>query len=276
MAASRPLTRQEQLAKLVRDCRYRLNPGQFPSLDGDTGGPRKRQRRAKRVTIEQIAGQSGYSEGWHSKLERGRDEGYSDDFLNTVATILQMTSDERSMLFSLAPRRRGTEAPEEELRESRVIQWALDEITCPAFIIDSAWGVLSFNKPTAEWFPWVHGDRPNFMRWAFTTAEARIVLHNWDTEWGPQLWAEMQYTLARQPENAKLTALIGEILEDSHAARMINERPLDYVNPDGKRRRVKLPVFNNRIHVVEQVVFTPGRAPGSRVMMIVPLDDTQH
>jgi transcriptional regulator with XRE-family HTH domain len=276
MTAPRPLTRQEQLAKLVRDCRHRLDPAEFPIPDSDTGGPRKRQRRARRVTIEQVASQSGYSYGWHSALERGRDEGYSDDFLNTVATILKMNADETSMLFSLALRRRGAGAPEEDLRESRVIQWALDEVSCPAFIVDSAWDILSFNKPTAEWFPWVHGGRPNFMRWAFTAPEARTMLHNWTTEWGPQLWAEMQYALARQPENAKLKALVSGILASSRAARLINEHPLNYINSDGKRRRVKVPAMGDKIRVVEQIVFAPLRAPASRIMMIVPLDDQQR
>ncbi|RSM39107.1 hypothetical protein DMB66_58520 [Actinoplanes sp. ATCC 53533] len=227
------------------------------------------------MTIEQIAGRSGYSSTWHSALERGLDEGYSDDFLTTVATILKMSPDETNMLFSLAPRRRGTGVPEQELRESRVILWTLKEISCPAFIIDSAWYVIRHNEPTAEWFPWVHGDRPNFMRWAFT-AEARTILHNWDTEWGPQLWAEMQYALARQPDNAKLKALISGILESSHAARLIDGSPLSNVGSDGRRRRVKVPALGNRIRVVELIVLTPERAPASRVMMIVPLDDTQH
>ena len=275
MTAQQPLSRQEQLAKLVRDCRYRLDPDEFPPSDSDTGGPRRRQKKATRVTLEQIAAQSGYSYGWHSALERGKDEGYSDDFLNTVSTILKMSDDETTMLFSLAPRRRGAVAPEKDLRESRVIQWALDEISCPAYIVDSAWDLLSFNKPMADWFPWVHGERPNFMRWAFTALEARTILHNWNTEWGPQLWAEMQYTVARQPDNAKLAALISEILERSRAARLFNENPLTYINPDGKRRRIRLPL-NNRISVVEQIAFAPLRAPASRIMMIVPLDDAQH
>lgn len=277
MAGLRPLTRQEQLAKLVRDCRYRLNREDFPATDSDNGGPRKRPRRSGWVTMEQVAAQSGYSLGWLSWLERGKDANYSDDFLATVARILQMTDDETDLLFTLALRPREAGPPEQDLKESRVIQWALDEVTCPAFVVDSVWDVLSFNDPTAAWFSWVRDDeRPNFMRWAFTKPEALHLLHNWHTEWAPQLWAEMQFTLARQPQNTKLKALMGEILEKSPAARLINENPVNYIIPDGKRRRVKVPALDDRIRVVELMVFLVQRAPASRVIMIVPLDDSQH
>lgn len=275
MMASRPITPQEQLAKLVRDCRHRLDAAKFPVPDNAPGGPRKRQRRGPHVTIDQIATQTGYSYTWYSRLENGKIEGYSDDFLNIVAAILEMTPEETTMLFSLATRRGPARAPEEELRDSRIIQWVLDELSCPAYIIDSAWDVICSNWRMKESFPWVFCEHPNFMRWAFSP-EARTVLHNWDTEWGPRLWAEMQYALARHPENAKLSALVSQILDLSPDAQRISKSPLAYVNPDGDRRRVKLPEHGGKIHAIEQVAMVLLRAPASRVVMIIELDDTQH
>jgi transcriptional regulator with XRE-family HTH domain len=229
---------------------------------------------SKHVTQRQVADQVAYSEEWISKIERGYDEKFSEHFLLTLATVIKMTATETSLLLSLSPR--PARAPEEELQESRIIQWTLDELSCPAFIRDSAWNLLGFNPPMEKWFHWVTGERPNFMQWAFTTVEARTVLHNWGTEWGPQLWAEMQFALGRQPENTKLAALVNEILERSRAARLISEHPLTYSIPDGKRRRVKLPVHGNRIQTVEQRSWIPEAAPASRIVLIVPLDDTQH
>jgi len=274
MTAPRPLSPLQLRGQLVRDCRLRLDPAEFPGSDTDSGGPRKRQQIGKHVTQKQVADQVAYSPEWISKIERGYDEKFSEHFLVTLASVLNMTPAETSLLLSLSPR--PTRAPEQELQESRIIQWTLDELSCPAFIRDSAWNLLGFNKPMAEWFPWVTSDRPNFMWWAFTSVEARAFLHNWSTEWGPQLWAEMQFALGRQPENTKLAALVNEILERSRAARMFSDHPLTYTIPDGKRRRVKLPIHNNRIRTVEQRSLIPELAPASRIVLIVPLDDTQH
>jgi len=276
----RPLTPQEQQAKLVRDCRLRLDPAKFlPETfpEEAPGGPRRRQRRASHVTKDQVVARSGYGHTWYYKLEAGQDEGFTDHYLSVIATILEMTPEETTMLFSLATRSRPPRgAPEEELRDSRIIQWVLEELSCPAYIIDSAWYIISSNTAMKKALPWVTESSPNFMLWALTSDDARSVLYNRDTEWVPSLWAEMQYALARQQRNAKLSALIGEVLELSPVARQVSKLPLVYVNPDGARRRIRLPGREGKIHAIEQVSFIPQRAPASRVMMIIELDDTQH
>ncbi|MEV6848861.1 hypothetical protein [Actinoplanes sp. NPDC051411] len=274
MTDSQRAARLAQAGALCRACRMRLDPDDFPRAEATHGGPRKQPRKTHFVTQRQIADRLGYSPGWYGDFERGKVEQWGVDFLRIVAWTLKMTAEETNLLYSLALLPPGE--PEEELRDSRIIKWILDEQSCPAAVFASSRRLLAFNKPMLEWFPWAGSDNANFMRWAFTTIEARTMLHNWPTEWGPQLWAELQYSLARQPENTELTDLKSEILERSRAARDFDENPVSYIAPDGQRRRVKLPAHDNKIITIELRVLVPQSAPASTVTWFVPLDENQH
>lgn len=267
--------RRQLLVKLINDCRLNLKPENFPPPPESPGGPRKRKEPSKEVTLADIARRTGYSPNWIGQLANGKKVKFTDHFLDVFAKTLEMDDGQRTMLFDLAGQKpRARRAPEKDLQDSRIFKWMLNDWSSPACAIDSAWNILGHNRPMQQWFSFVTSPRANFMWWAFTSAAARRTLYNFDEEWGPQLWAEMQFNLAQQPDNIKLSTLNKEILKHSVAARRISQLPLAYVNPDGDRRRLELP--GGKIIAAELVVMMPLRATRSRVMTIIELDDTQH
>jgi transcriptional regulator with XRE-family HTH domain len=257
-----------ELARLVKAWRLRLNPDQIPGIS-TAHTPTSRRRHASKELIATLA---GCSIGWYSTLERGEAQNYSDDFLNRVAEALRLSHAEKSVLFLRATGHALTMAAHESrIRRTPALQRILDAQPCPAYVSDEAWNLVCFNTHMRDWFPWVEGPENNVMRWVFTAAEARDLLHKWETDWAPQMFAEMQFAQAQQPENTLLAAIIDEILDVSSHARQFVERPLTYPHPDGDRRSIQLP-SRKGVTRVELAAFAPMRAPGSRFMMLIPID----
>ncbi|MEU4238630.1 helix-turn-helix transcriptional regulator [Actinoplanes sp. NPDC026619] len=255
-----------QLALMVRSWRARLSPRDIPGLSASYPQTRGRSHASK----ELLALLTGYSLGWYSALERGEPQNYGEDFLNRVAQALRLNPAEKNHLFVLAT---GHEAPadhDSRIRPTPTIERILDALPWPAYINDDAWELVAFNTHMSTWFPWVAGTENNVMRWVFTYPDAKRQLHNWGTEWAPQMFAQMQYALARQPDNKRLAALIDEILDHSEEARRFKDQPLTFPHPDGQRRTLRLPL-HRKLQAIELVAFEPMRAAGSRCMMLIPL-----
>jgi transcriptional regulator with XRE-family HTH domain len=267
MTPPRQSTQPNELSRLVRAWRTRLNPEEIPGLSA--AYPQSRRRR--HVSKEIVAFLTGCSVGWYSTLERGEAQNYSDDFLNRVAYTLRLNPDEKNMLFYLATGHTLTTTESSRIECTPTIQRILDAHPWPAYVSDEAWDLVGYNEHMRRWFPWVAGHENNIMRWVFTFPEARSQLHNWDTDWAPQMFAQMQYAQARQPENKRLAAVIDEILELNADARRFVEQPLTYPHPDGDHRCLHLPL-HRKVQPIELVAFSPMRASGSRFMMLVPLD----
>jgi transcriptional regulator with XRE-family HTH domain len=256
----------EELARLVRAWRKRLRADTIPGLG--SAYPAVRGRR--NVTIELVAMLTGYSGSWISALERGLPENYSDDFLGRVAHALRLSTAEKSLLFCLAAGHEPIE-PESSVRNTPTIQRILDAQPWPAYVNDEAWDLIAFNKHLSAWFPWAESAEKNLMRWVFTYPEARIQLHHWETAWAPQMFAQMQFAQARQPDNKRLAAVIEEILDRCPEARRFKDEALTYAHPDGDHRALHLPSDPEKKRI-EIVALAPLRGPHSRLMMLIPLD----
>jgi transcriptional regulator with XRE-family HTH domain len=268
MTSRQVLTKPNELSRLMSSWRLRLNPDEIPGLTA--AYPQNRRRR--KASKELIAFLTGCSVGWYSTLERGETQNYSDDFLNRVAYTLRLSPDEKNMLFYLATGHAlTTTVPASRLQHTPILQRVLDAQPWPAYINDGAWDLVGYNEHMRQWFPWVAGHENNIMRWVFTFPEARTQLHRWEADWGPQMFAQMQFEHARQPENKRLAAVIEEILDLNPDARRFQEQPLTYPHPDGNRRYLHLPL-HRKLQPIELNAFTPMRAPGSRFMMLVPIN----
>ena len=255
-----------ELARLVKAWRLRLDPDQIPGISKSYASTLRRRHASK----ELIATLAGCSIGWYSTLERGEPQNYSDDFLNRVAAALRLSHAEKSVLFLRATGHALTmTAHESPIQRTPAIQRILDAQPWPAYVSDDAWNLVGYNTHLSDWFPWVTGPETNIMRWVFTAPEARNLLHRWETDWAPQMFAEMQFAQAQQPENNRLAAVISEILDLSSHARRFAEQPLTYPHPDGDHRSVLLP--SQGVQRVELAALTPMRAPSSRFMMLVPI-----
>jgi len=267
LSATPPASREE-LARLVRSWRERLDPDEIPGLFAST-----RPRRRKRVSQEQAAALIGYSVGWTGSLERGERQNYSVDFLDRVAYTLRLSPDEKTLLFLLAT---GHEPPVlarfPTLKATADIRRFLDAQPWPAYIHDDAWDLVAYNEHTQDWFPWVAGPETNVMRWVFTYPEARRQLYRWESEWGPPMLAQLRFAHARTPGNERLTEVLTEILRVNADAREFWGRPTVSVHPDGDRRSLYLPHHGHKIQPIELVALEPLRAPGNRIVMLLPSD----
>ena len=268
MAIRHSVSEPNELARLVKAWRLRLRPADIPGLSAAYPSAAVRRHASK----ELVATLTGCSVGWYATLERGEAQNYSDDFLNRVAYTLRLNPAEKSMLFFLATGHAlTTTVHESRMRRTPTVQRILDAQPWPAYVNDEAWDLIAYNEHMSKWFPWVEGHENNIMRWVFTFPDARTQLHRWDKDWGPQMFAQMQFAQARQPENKRLAAVIEEILDVNPDARRFQEHPITYPHPDGDRRCLHLPL-HKRLQPIELIAFAPLRAQGSRFMMLVPID----
>ena len=99
---------------------------------------------------------SGVSLAWYTYMEQGRPIRVSEQVLESIARTLQLDSDERSYLFSLANEwliGELTSNAEMEEQISSSLQYMLDDLRiCPAYIIDGGWSIVAWNPMACEVF----------------------------------------------------------------------------------------------------------------------------
>lgn len=252
----------EELTRHVRAWRVRLNPDAIPDLPHHHW-PHGRRRG---VSQEQIAHLIGCSTQWYSRLELGRLQNYADDFLKAVARVLHLTANETRLLFLLV----GKEPPTPPCQAAAdSLQPVLRAQPFPAYLSDPAWGLVDYNEPMCALFPWVQQDDANVMRWVFTDPAARRRLHRWDTEWAPQMLAQIRAEQLRYSDDDRLHNLIREILEANPDARRLWQQPLAYFHPDGDRRSIFLP-DSSEPYPIQIVALEPLRFPRHRLIMLTP------
>jgi hypothetical protein len=211
----------------------------------------------------------GYTVGWYRKLELGEQAGYSDDFLESVAAGFRLNEAERTLLFLLAA---GREPPAPlgaaGVTASDTLRRILDAQPWPTFIYTEAWDLVSVNQHTQDWFPWA---RPgaNIMRWAFTTAEARVCLHHWKEDWAPRMVAKLRLALARSPEDERLTELIAKILQVNREARALWKIPNAPTPRAGAKLALDLP-YHGEVQLIEIVTFEAFARWQGKMAMILP------
>lgn len=258
--------RSLELNNLVRNWRGRLDPATFPGLAGS--------RKKRRLSQEDVAHFAGTSSFWYGTLERGMvDSNYSDDFLDRVAYTLRLTPDERRALYLLAVER---EPSPQVVRSppgiNEVVRRVVDQQPWPAYISDENWDFVAHNDHLASWFPWVQY-KINIMWWVFTYPDARRQLYDWEGTWAPTMLAQMRMASAVDQENTYLATLIERILRANAFARDLWESHVTvHQHPDGDRRQLLIPP-DDTLQTVEIVASTLFRAPTTRLIVLVPIDE---
>jgi transcriptional regulator with XRE-family HTH domain len=167
------------LATFLRARRARLRPEQGPEL----GGAVNRRRRAQGLRREEVALSAGISVAWYTALEQGRQLGVSANTLSRLATSLQLNSDERQYMFTLAGV--GPSAPDDEsagCQYGTALLRAFGKL--PSYVYDYMWNVCDWNLaadmiyglselPTAE---------RNGLVYMFLNPRAQKLIVNWEVE----------------------------------------------------------------------------------------------
>lgn len=151
------------------------------------GLPEGTRRRTPGLRREEVAQLAGVSTTWYTWLEQGRDIRMSSSVLDSIASALRLTVDERKYLFSLAldsPAGSLRPAGEEQPVISPSLAKILEELrSCPTIISDRRCQIVGWNEAASHVFldfdRLEPGER-NMIRLLFTRQEFRRLAGNWD------------------------------------------------------------------------------------------------
>ncbi|WP_028544491.1 helix-turn-helix transcriptional regulator [Paenibacillus taiwanensis] len=172
-------TKLQVLSEFLKTQRAKI----MPQAVGLPSGTRRRTPGLRREEVAQLA---GVSTTWYTWLEQGRDIHVSSSVLDSIASALQLTVDERKYLYALATESgSGTYViHEEQPRISPSLQRILSELKhCPTIISDRKCDIVGWNEAAAHVFldfnliP--HEDR-NMIRLLFTRKEFQSLAVNWE------------------------------------------------------------------------------------------------
>lgn len=179
------------------------------------GLPHGSRRRAKGLRREELAGLTGISVDYLTRLEQGRATSPSSQVVEALARALRLTDDEREHLFRMA----GLVAPGPGTVPTRItpsVQRLLDRLAnAPVAVYDASWNLLVSNAPyealmgeTSSW----RGIERNAVWRNLSGAGTRVVHSPEETEiFHARLVADLRLTSTRYPADPALERLIGEL-----------------------------------------------------------------
>ena len=171
-------------------------------------------RRVPGLRREEVAELAGVSLDYYSRLERGTIRGASESVLNAVARALQLSDVERAHLFDIAypaPLRKADPTPQTKPAIRTSVQRVLDSLAAPAIVYDAAQDLVAANlMGRALCSQHFEAAQPNMARFIFLDPRARDYYVDWPL--ARQITAAMlRFEAGRDPLNARLTAVIGEL-----------------------------------------------------------------
>jgi transcriptional regulator with XRE-family HTH domain len=204
------MNRKSDIREFLISRRGNLTPADagIPVLGGE--------RRVPGLRREEVAMLAGISPDYYTRLERGGLEGASDSILNAIARALHLDDVEREHLFDLArtaplalAAQHGDASSPPVVRES--VQRVLDNMAVPAVVIDAAQSLVASNLAGRALFaPHFEAEHPNLARFIFLDSRARDFYEDWSLACSLTA-AMLRFEAGRDPLNAELTALIGEL-----------------------------------------------------------------
>ncbi|MFG1948120.1 helix-turn-helix domain-containing protein [Nonomuraea sp. NPDC048826] len=201
---------RELLGQFLRERRARITLGQ-------AGLPPRRSRRGPTLTQEDVAYLTGYSIRTISALEQGADHRPTPELLEAIASALQLSQDERSILWYLAngtppPEPDGAAGPDPALH--RLVR-ALEPH--PAYVTDGLWNVQSQNSAFARWicdFTAMPGGERTILHWFFLHEHSRHVMVDWERE-AAALLSLVRGRAMRSPRGPELLAVVDDLRDRS-------------------------------------------------------------
>lgn len=172
-------TRLQALSAFLKAQRAKITP-QSVGLSPGT------RRRTPGLRREEVAHLAGVSSTWYTWLEQGRDIKVSTSVLESIATALQLTIDERKYLYALALETSSNISLREEERPR--ISPSLDRIlrelrSCPSIISDRRCHIVGWNAAASHVFldfEQIPYEQRNLIRLLFTRKELQRLAVNWE------------------------------------------------------------------------------------------------
>lgn len=178
-------------------------------------------RRVPGLRREELAMLAGVSPTYYARLEQGLSTNASEAVIASLARALGLGPDEQAHLFTLArparsARRRGP-VRHDHAREGMVRLIGSMPRT-PAVLLGRRSEVLAWNElghrliagHLAFEAPWHVPSRPNLTRMLFLDEHTRELHRDWEGE-AQRAVASLRVLSGRSPDDAELTALVGEL-----------------------------------------------------------------
>jgi hypothetical protein len=132
--------RLDELAQFLRTRRARISPEQ-------AGLPIGGRRRTPGLRRGEVAQLSGVSVDWYTWLEQARNIQVSSQVLDSIARALQLDSNERKHLFTLALQQLPADVTPVKNIISQTLQSFLDlQGTAPAYVTDQRLNIVAWNR----------------------------------------------------------------------------------------------------------------------------------
>ncbi|WP_250032857.1 helix-turn-helix domain-containing protein [Paractinoplanes maris] len=206
-----------ELAGFLRSRRARVRPE-------DVGLVSHGARRVPGLRREELAQLAGVSPIYYTRLEQGQSTNASESVIEAIARALGLTDDERAYLHELArPRPAKRRRPQRaEMARHGVEQLITAMRDIPALVLGRRTEVLAWNELGHLLFaghydrdaPKRPADRPNLTRMLFLDPHTRELYRRWDEE-ASRAVASLRVVAGRYPDDAALTALVGELIVKS-------------------------------------------------------------
>lgn len=210
-------TVQQSLGDFLRATRERLTPEQV-------GLPSNGRRRTPGLRREEVAELANVGVSWYTSIEQGREVHPSHQVLESLASALQLSDDERHYLFLLS-RSDEMEETENYKEISKGLErtvFALDPN--PAYVMDIYWDVKLWNH-SAEFlfrFPSYTANlntKPNILQQAIMDPLTKEMNSDWE-EQAKIAIARFRADCARYPQDEKLNGMIEKFKEESELFRL--------------------------------------------------------
>ena len=210
MDAHRPAVsgKRIELGEFLRTRRAKISPHQA----GLTPAPTV--RRVPGLRREEVAQLAGVSVDYYVRLERGRNVNVSEAVLDAIARTLQLTSDERSYLFTVARPARTRPRPLPPQRVRPGLYRILETLTeAPALVIGRRTDILATNQLARALytdFDALPRRERNVTRFTFLDENARTLYDDWEGIARTSVAALHLYA-GQHPHDPQLAELIGEL-----------------------------------------------------------------
>ena len=173
-----PAPRRQRLTEVGRFLRARRNE----LRPEDLGLPVGSRRRATGLLREEVASLAGVSTTWYTYLEQGRAVRPSAQVLNSLATALQLTDDERRYLHAVASVPSESPPGPEPIPTDLAAQVVrtIGHTDSPVYAGNLHGDLLAWNDATTAWYTdFGTTAEPNMIRWLLLDPEARQRLPDW-------------------------------------------------------------------------------------------------
>ncbi|MGR6537384.1 helix-turn-helix domain-containing protein [Streptomyces rochei] len=227
--------------------------------------------RGKALPQKEVAQRMGVSERWYRALESGAQVPLTLDTLTQLAEALDLGPDERTALYwyrlsEVSDVERGAD---DGGRLGRLKDLVDSQTTFPAYLIDHAWNIITYNALMARWFPWVCEPEANLMRWVLLNPESREQIVDWRKQAALYL-AQLRFALFRSPDDPTLNDLLTSVQHEPVCRELWNAGPRIIAFRQGGKFRLALPHVSQTELVVTAQVLLPAYRPGARFVALMP------